>query len=116
MQSPLSARHIAACSLWARGLFIALLALIFATPALAEKGKLKERLTPQVMAVVYPDGGERLGDEEGSPPAIPVYKGDKVVAYIFSMLVIIAALGYSTTPFDVIGGIDTTRHITGAKV
>src|SRR5215471_13880814 len=116
MPNHFSARHIDACSLWARGLFIALLALIFVTPALAEKGKLKERLTPQVMAVVYPDGAERLGDEEGSPPAIPVYKGDKVVAYIFSTLDIIAAPGYSTTPFDVIGGIDTTGHITGAKV
>ena len=54
------------------------MALAIASPALAEKGKLRERLTPDVMAVVYP-GAERLGPEEGSPPAIAVYKGDKVV-------------------------------------
>jgi transcriptional regulator of nitric oxide reductase len=100
---------------WVRGVAIAVIAITLAAPALAEKGKLKERLTPQVMAVVYP-GAERLGDEEGNPPAIAVYKGDMVVAYVFSTLDIIAAPGYSTTPFDVIGGVDLSGHITGAKV
>ena len=82
---------------------------------LAEEGKLRERLTPEVMAVVYP-GAERLGMEEGSPPAIAVFKGDQVVAYVFSTLDIIAAPGYSTTPFDVIAGVDLSGRITGAKV
>ena len=101
---------------WVRGVCIALLALAFATPALAEKGKLSERLTPEVMAVVYPAGAERLGPEEGEPPAIAVYQGDKVVAYVFSTLDIINAPGYSTTPFDVIAGVDLEGRITGAKV
>jgi NosR/NirI family transcriptional regulator, nitrous oxide reductase regulator len=83
---------------------------------LAEKGKLRERLTPEVMALVYPAGAERLGAEEGSPPAIAVYQGDKVVAYVFSTLDIVRATGYSTTPFDVIGGVDLDGRITGAKV
>src|SRR5258706_3841233 len=94
---------------------IALLAFSFASPAIAEQGRLRERLTPEVMAVVYP-GAERLGMEEGSPPAIAVFKGDKVVAYVFSTLDIIAAPGYSTTPFDVIAGVDLSGRITGAKV
>src|SRR5262244_181512 len=101
---------------WARSVCIALMALVFASPVLAEKGKLRERLTPEVMAVVYPGGAERLGPEEGSPPAIAVYKGDKVAAYLFSTLDIIAAPGYSTTPFDVIAGVDLEGRITGAKV
>src|SRR5262249_56853257 len=33
-----------------------------------------------------------------------------------STLDIIAAPGYSTTPFDVIAGVDLSGHITGAKV
>src|SRR5262249_39984473 len=98
-----------------RCLIYALVSLVIASPAFAEKGKLRERLTPDVMAVVYP-GAERLGPEEGSPPAIAVYKGDKVVAYIFSTLDIIAAPGYSVTPFDVIAGVDLDGRITGAKV
>lgn len=100
---------------WVQRIGIALMVLVLATPALAEKGKLRERLTPQVMAVVYP-GAERLGMEEGSPPAIAVYKDDKIVAYVFSTLDIIAAPGYTSTPFDVIAGIDLSGHITGAKV
>ena len=98
-------------------MLIAALALVAAaTSAIAERGKLRERLTPEVLAVVYPPGAERLGLEEGSPPAIAVYQGDKIVAYLFSTLDIVAARGYSTTPFDVIAGIDLTGHITGAKV
>jgi transcriptional regulator of nitric oxide reductase len=98
-----------------RSVCIALIVFAFASPAAAEQGKLRERLTPEVMTVVYP-GAERLGREEGSPPAIAVYKGDQIVAYVFSTLDIIAATGYSTTPFDVIAGVDLSGHITGAKV
>jgi transcriptional regulator of nitric oxide reductase len=98
-----------------RSFCIPLITLVFALPSAAEEGKLRERLTPEVMAVVYP-GAERLGTEEGSPPAIAVYKGDQVVAYVFSTLDIIAAPGYSMTPFDVIAGVDLSGRITGAKV
>src|SRR5260370_31967 len=55
--------------------WLAVLALALASPAYAEKGKLRERLTPEVMAVVYP-GAEPLGPEAGSPPAIAAYHGD----------------------------------------
>jgi transcriptional regulator of nitric oxide reductase len=65
---------------------VAIVALVFAAPALAEKGKLRERLTPEVMAIVYPAGAERFGPEEGAPPAIAVLKDDKPVAYVFSTL------------------------------
>ena len=101
---------------WIGSVCIALMAFAFASPACAEKGKLLERLTPQVMAVVFPAGAERLGPEEGSPPAIAVYKDDKVAAYVFSTLDIIAAPGYSVTPFDVIAGVEPNGRITGAKV
>src|SRR5215468_629768 len=119
MSNTLSARCVAELPKpikWACRACIVLMALAFASNALAEKGKLRERLTPEVMAVVFPGGAERLGPEEGSPPAIAIYKADKVVAYVFSTLDIIAAPGYSTTPFDVIGGVDLNGRITGAKV
>ena len=119
MLNPLSVRCVEAFSRpieWVCSVCIALIALVFVSPVAAEKGKLRERLTPEVMAVVFPGGAERLGPEEGSPPAIAVYKGDKVVAYVFSTLDIIAAPGYTTTPFDVIGGVDLDGRITGAKV
>jgi transcriptional regulator of nitric oxide reductase/NAD-dependent dihydropyrimidine dehydrogenase PreA subunit len=93
---------------------LALIALASASPALAEKGKLLERLTPDVMAIVSP-GAERLGPEEGSPPAIAVHKGGKVAAYIFSTLDIVNARAYSVIPFDVIAGVTPEGRITGAK-
>jgi NosR/NirI family nitrous oxide reductase transcriptional regulator len=107
--------HVPASVAWVRSGCIALIALVFASPAIAEQGKLRERLTPEVMAVVYP-GAERLGIEEGSPPAIAVFEGGNIVAYVFSTLDIIAATGYSTIPFDVIAGVDLSGRITGAKV
>jgi NosR/NirI family transcriptional regulator, nitrous oxide reductase regulator len=94
---------------------LSLLALAFASAAAAEKGRLKERLTPDVMAVVYPGAG-RLGPEEGSPPAIAVYRDGAIVGYIFSTLDIINARGYSVVPFDVIAGVELSGRITGAKV
>jgi NosR/NirI family transcriptional regulator, nitrous oxide reductase regulator len=118
MLNPLSALHARGFHHsrgWLRSVCIPLITLVFASPAVAEPGKLRERLTPEVMAVVYP-GAERLGMEEGSPPAIAVFKGDQIVAYVFSTLDIIAAPGYSTTPFDVIAGVDLSGRITGAKV
>src|SRR5467141_2087921 len=119
MLNSVSERYVAAFPRtvdWVRSVCIALMALVFVSPALAEKGKLRERLTPEVMAVVFPGGAERLGPEEGSPPAIAVYQGGQVAAYVFSTLDIIAAPGYSTTPFDVIAGVDLGGRITGAKV
>ena len=106
--------HVANSAAWVRSCIV-VIALVFASPVMAEQGKLRERLTPEVMAVVYP-GADRLGMEEGSPPAIAVFQGGKIVAYVFSTLDIIAATGYSAVPFDVIAGIDLSGRVTGAKV
>ena len=89
--------------------------LLGASQANAEAGHLLDRLTPQVMAIVWP-GAEKLGPEEGKPPAIAVYRNGKIAGYIFSTLDIVHAPGFSGTPFDVIAGVDLTGHISGAKV
>src|SRR5271154_4659824 len=81
----------------------------------AEAGHLLDRLTPEVMAIVWP-GAEKLGPEKGKPPAIAVYRDGKIAGYIFSTLDIIDAPGFSSIPFDVIAGVDLTGHISGAKV
>ena len=67
------------------------------------------------MAIVWP-GAEKLGPEEGKPPAIAVYRDGKIAGYIFSTLDIVHAPGFSGIPFDVIAGVDLTGHISGAKV
>jgi NosR/NirI family transcriptional regulator, nitrous oxide reductase regulator len=93
---------------------IALFVLTILFAGAAEAASLRERLTPDVLAVVMPDA-ERLGTEEGSPPAIAVYKGNEIAAYLFSTLDVVRASGYSSVPFDVIAGVDLQGRITGAK-
>ena len=70
-----------------RSVCILLIALVFASRAVAEQGKLRERLTPEVMAVVYP-GAERFRMEEGSPvvsrcsaerPVMPLVRSNSVI-------------------------------------
>ncbi|MFO1183941.1 MAG: 4Fe-4S binding protein [Bauldia sp.] len=84
-------------------------------PAAAEGARLSDRLTPEVMAVVWP-GAERLGPEEGKPSAVAVYRDGKVAGYVFSTLDIVQAPGFSSIPFDVIAGVDVAGRISGAKV
>ena len=87
-----------------------------AAPAQKEQPPpLAERLTPGVLAVVFPEGGE-LGAEEGEPPAIAVRRDGAVVGYIFSTWDVVRAPGYSVTPFDVVAGVDVNGRITGAHV
>lgn len=76
---------------------------------------LASRLTPEVLATVFPDA-DRIGPTEGEPPAAAVYKGDEIVAYIFSTLDVVAAPGYTGVPFDVIAAVDTQGTLSGAKV
>ncbi len=92
-----------------------LFTLLGASQADAEAGHLLDRLTPAVMAVVWP-GAQKLGPEEGKPPAIAVYRDGKIAGYIFSTLDVVHAPGFSGTPFDVIAGVDLRGHISGAKV
>ncbi len=84
-----------------------------ALPTRAES--LAARATPEVLAVAFP-GAEKLGPEDGAPPAAPVYIGGEIAGYVFSTLDILAAPGYSSIPFDVIAGVSIDGRITGAKV
>ncbi len=76
---------------------------------------LSPRLTPEVLAIVAPDA-DRIGPYGGEPLAAPVYRGDEIVAYIFSTLDVLAAPGYSGVPFDVIGAIGIDGALTAANV
>jgi NosR/NirI family transcriptional regulator, nitrous oxide reductase regulator len=92
-----------------------LVTLLGASQADAKAGLLLERLTPDVMAIVWP-GAEKLGPEEGKPPAIAVYRDGRIAGYIFSTLDVVEGPSFSGIPYDVIAGVDFTGHITGAKV
>src|SRR5437868_3011677 len=89
--------------------------LLGASLAEAEGAPLLDRLTPEVMAIVWP-GAEKLVPDNGSPTAIAVYRNGRVAGYVFSTLDVVHAPGFSGIPFDVIAGVDLTGHISGAKV
>ncbi len=74
-----------------------------------------DRLTPEVMAIVYPNA-QRLGEAEGKPPSIAVYEGETVVAYIYSTLDVVRAPGYSSYPFDIIAAVTPQGVVTGAAI
>ena len=67
---------------------------------------LLDRLTPAVIELVF-QGVERvtLVADDG-PIAAAAFVGDEMVGYIFSTFDVLRAPGYSSTPFDVIAGID----------
>src|SRR5258707_14032730 len=81
---------------WVRGASIALLALAFVSPAVAEKGKLRERLTPEVMAVVFPGGASRHSAAGSPPPSDYASPGWSVPASLLSAPAINSAPRYST--------------------
>ena len=100
-----------------RGIFAAAAVILTAGTAVAQDfgDSLTPRLTPEVLATVAPDA-DRIGPYEGRPSAAAAYKDDQIIAYIFSTLDTVAAPGYSSVPFDVIGGIDVDGNLTAATV
>lgn len=76
---------------------------------------LAPRLTPEIIQEIYP-GAEEIGPTKGNPVAAEVLIGGKAAGYIFSTLDVVSAVGYTTTPFDVLGGVTLDGAVTGMKV
>lgn len=77
---------------------------------------LLERMTPEVLAAVFP-GATRLGmvGDDG-PISAEAFVGDTFAGYVFSTLDVLRAPGYSSTPFDVVAGVTLDGRITGTAV
>lgn len=102
-----------------RGLCALLLGLCLTlAPARAEEevtaAPLDQRLTPEVLARIFP-GVTRVDVlDDGGPPAAAAFMDDELVGYAFSTLDVLRAPGYTTTPFDVVAGVTLGGRITGA--
>lgn len=59
---------------------------------------------------------DRFGDPEGTPPASPVYANDQLIGYAFLTADMVRIPAYSGRPINVLVGIDTAGHITGARI
>ncbi len=95
--------------------------LLWATAALAqgtstERPPLSERLTPEVMAEIFPGATALEALSDGGPPAMAVKSGETLAGYAFSTFDVLRAPGYSPTPFDVVAGVGLDGRVTGAMV
>ncbi len=81
-----------------------------------EAPPLLERLTPEVLAAVFPEVTRVEMVEDGGPVAAAAWRGEEFAGYVFSTLDVLRAPGYSSTPFDVVAGVALDGRITGAVV
>ena len=104
-----------------RAVVIALLWLAQAfVPALAQVPSdappLAQRLTPEVVAKVFPGVTRVEVLNDGGPAAAAAYADKELKGYLFSTLDVLRAPGYSSTPFDAIAGVTLEGKLTGATV
>ena len=105
--------------------FRAIIGLLFAAFVLAglpqaasaqELAPLDERVTPEVLAIVFPLAAE-IGPAEGMPPIITAYDSEgEAIGYIFSTYDVVRAPSYSPRPFDTIVGMDLQGRLVGMKM
>lgn len=58
----------------------------------------------------------RFGAIQGKPPAAPVYKGRKVIGYVFESKMVAPVPAYSGEPVNILIGINRDGKIVGTKV
>lgn len=107
-------RGIGAHRLTGLGLMLLVLCFASAAPACADS-RLGEFLTKVPASTLFP-GAEKLGPIEGTPPAMPAYKGGKLAGYVFLNSDFADATGYSGKPIEILLGMDRSGVITGAKL
>ncbi len=90
-----------------------LLALLLLAPASAALAGIDARF-PQLHQV-FPDA-DRFGDVEGTPPAAAVYRGDKVVGYVFETVMVAPVPAYSGAPINMLVSIGADGTIRDARV
>ncbi len=59
---------------------------------------------------------EAYGGFEGVPPSVPVFKGGKVIGYLFLTDDVLRIPAYSGKPINTLVGIDTEGHIAGLAI
>lgn len=84
--------------------------------ALPEFPALTERLTAEVLAHIFPGATRVEALDDGGPPAATVWADETLLGYAFSTFDVLRAPGYSTTPFDAVGGVTLDGHVTGAAL
>ncbi len=94
--------------------------LLLGESAVAQMGDparpLKERVTPEILAHVFPHASRVVELNDGGPAAMAAYAGEELKGYVYSTYDVLRAPGYSSTPFDAIVGVSLDGKVTGAQV
>ena len=59
---------------------------------------------------------DRIGELEGSPPAAPVYLGNRLLGYAFVTMDVVQIPAYSGKPINTLVGFDLNGRITGIEI
>ncbi len=101
---------------------VAALAVALASTAARALGKepkgdetVSQYLTPAILTAIFPEA-DRTGEVTGSPPAAPVYKGDKQLGFLFSSWDVTRSKGFSNRPLVLLVGLDLMGRIAGVRL
>jgi NosR/NirI family transcriptional regulator, nitrous oxide reductase regulator len=90
-------------------------ALVWLGVARADAAEPEGAATAAELAQVMPEA-TRLGPVAGQPPAAPAWRGDELLGYVFRTRAVVASVGYSGKPLDVLVGLGLDGRITGALI
>ncbi|MCK5276864.1 MAG: hypothetical protein KAR37_19560, partial [Alphaproteobacteria bacterium] len=91
------------------------LGLLLAVPLLGNPGRAAEKLPVDMLDLAFP-GATHFGIMEGEPPAIPAYRNNDIIGYLFRTHAVVQSLGLSGKKLDILAGIDMGGTITGAII
>jgi len=96
-------------------LVLVLLAAGFATTPAAAAPTLESFLASEQPQSFHPQA-DRIGKPIGKLRRAPLYRGEKLLGYVFLNSDVVSSIGYSGKPIQILIGLDPKGVITGAKL
>ncbi|MCG6876416.1 MAG: NosR/NirI family protein [Betaproteobacteria bacterium] len=93
-----------------------LAAALFLACAQAGAARAEDTGTLYPQARTFFPEADRFGAFEGAPPAAPVYRGDKLLGYVFLTNDVVRIPAYSGKPINTLVGFDLAGRITGIAI
>jgi transcriptional regulator of nitric oxide reductase len=112
---PLIKEKIVTCTTGLRPFVTFFLTAILVFPLLCNPGRAAEAFSADMLDKAFP-GATHFGIMEGAPPAIPAYRNDEIIGYLFRTYTIVESLGLSGKKLDILAGINMDGIITGAVI
>ena len=89
--------------------------LFLAASFIGNSGWAAEELPADKLDMAFP-GATHFGIMKGQPPAIPAYRNNDIIGYLFRTHAVVQSLGLSGKKLDILAGIGMDGTITGAVI